>query len=133
MDLREYKPSDELLRDTPRRAFLRISLVRAGEQDVEPRRLAASPDRAEQHQAHGVLETEAAAAPPKVQIPACWDRPNASYWLLHADVDSRAFNYSAEELRIAATLCAAELRVSRKIEAPELELRILIRRFLLTS
>ena len=91
---------------------------------MELSRLAASPDRAEQHSAYGVLETEAAAAPPKEQIPDCWGRPNASYWLLRADVDSQSFNYSTEELRIAATLCAAELQVSRKIEATELELRI---------
>ena len=101
-----------------------MSLERARVQDVELSRLAASPDRAEQHSAYGVLETGAAAAPPKEQIPACWGRPNASYWLLRADADSQAFNYSTEELHIAATLCAAELQVSRKIEATGLELRI---------
>ena len=96
MDLRDFKPSDELLLDTPRRVFLRMSWDRARIQDVEVSRLAASPDRAEQHQAYGALETEAAAAPPAKGTPACWDRPNASYWLLRADVDSQAFSYSTE-------------------------------------
>ena len=124
MDLRDFKPSDELLRDTPRRAVLRRSLDHARVQDAQLSRLAASPDRAGQRRAHGIPETEAAAAPPKEQIPACWDRPNASYSLLHADVDSQAFKYARVQLRTAATLCAAELQVSRKIQAPELQLRI---------
>ena len=74
MDLREYKPSEELLRGAPCRAFLRMCLGRARVRDVELRRLATYPDRAEQGGAYGVLETGAAAAPPKEQIPACWDQ-----------------------------------------------------------
>ena len=101
------------------------------------RRLATSPDRAEQRGAYGILETGAAAAPPngsscaletafskRKQIPACWGRPNASYSLLRADADSQAFTHTRVQLRTAATLCAAELQVSREIQAPELELRI---------
>ena len=103
---------------------------------MELSRLAASPDRAEQHSAYGVLETEAAAAPPEEQIPACWGRRMRAIGcpMLRADAPRRcadigcsapqSFNYSTEELRIAATLRAAELQVSRKIEATELELRI---------
>ena len=79
MDLRDFTRGDELLRDAPRRAFISMSLDRDRVQDVELSRLAASFDRAEQHQAFGIPETEAAAAPPKEQIPACWDRPDASY------------------------------------------------------
>ena len=115
MDLREYKPSEELLRGAPCRAFLRMSLGRARVQAVELRRLATSPDRAEQHGAYGILETGAAAAPPKEQIPACWGRPNASYSLLRADVEPQAFKYTRVQLRAAASLCAAELQASREI------------------
>ena len=79
MDLREYKPSEELLRGAPCRVFLRMCLGRARVRDVELRRLATYPDRAEQGGAYGVLETGAAAAPPKEQIPACGTKcPNAS-------------------------------------------------------
>ena len=72
MDLREYKPSEELLRGAACRVFLRMCLGRARVRDVELRRLATYPDRAEQGGAYGVLETGAAAAPPKEQILACW-------------------------------------------------------------
>ena len=64
MDLRGYKPSEELLRGAPCRVFLRMCLGRARVRDVELRRLATYPDRAEQGGACGVLETGAAAAPP---------------------------------------------------------------------
>ena len=89
MDLREYKPSEELLWGAPCRAFLRTSLGRARVQDVGLRGLATSPDRAEQHGAYGILETGAAAASPKEPIPACWGRPNASYSLLRTDAESQ--------------------------------------------
>ena len=94
---------EELLRDAPRRVFIRMSLARARVQDVELSRLAESSDRAERHQAYSILETEAAAAPTNGQIPACWGRPNAGYCLLHADVDSQASSYASEGLYIAAT------------------------------
>ena len=51
-----------------------MCLGRARARDVELRRLATYPDRAGQGGAYGVLETGAAAAPPKEQIPACWDQ-----------------------------------------------------------
>ena len=93
MGSRDLKPSEKLLRDTPRRVFIRMSLGRARVQDVELSRLAASSYRAERHRAYGILETEAAAAPPKEQIPACWGHPDAGFWLLRTDVDSHAFSY----------------------------------------
>ena len=52
------------------------------------------------------------------------NRPNASYSLLRAHVGSQAFKYTRVQLRTVATLRAAELQASRKIQAPELELRI---------
>ena len=75
MDLREYKPSEELLWGAPCRAFLRTSLGRARAQDVGLRGLATSPDRAEQHGAFGILETGAAAAPPKEPNPSLLGSP----------------------------------------------------------
>ena len=109
MDLRSIYPKEELSSDAPPRLSFQMSLGNARARDAELSRLAGSPDRAEQHQACGILGAEAAAAPPKEPIPACWDRPDASYWLLHTEVDSKAFCYSSEGLYMAATLCAAEL------------------------
>ena len=99
-----------------------MSLDRARVQDVEPSRLAAASDRAEQRQAYGMSETDAAAAPTEEQIPVCWGRPDASCWLPHTDVNSQDFSHTSEELYVAATLCAAGLQVSRKTQLPELEL-----------
>ena len=56
-----------------------MSLDHARVQDEELNRLPASSDRAEQRQAYGILETEAAVAPPRGRIPACWGHPNASF------------------------------------------------------
>ena len=50
-----------------------MSLGNARAQDAELSRLASSPDRAEQHQAYGILDTEAAAAPPKREL---WANPS---------------------------------------------------------
>ena len=60
-----------------------------------------------------ILESEAIAAPEKEHIPTCWEHPSASYWLLRAAADSRAFTCSEDDLYIAAVFCAAELQVGK--------------------
>ena len=104
----------------PRFIFIRASLETAKLQDKELRRLATSPDRAENQQAIAILEPEAATAPEKELIPPRWDHPNASYWLKRTEADSQAFVYSSEELHVAAVFCAAELQVSRELKIPDL-------------
>ena len=69
MDLRGYKPSEELLRGAPCRALLRMSLGRARVRGAELRRLATSPDRAEQDGAYGVLETSWQLGGTRWQLP----------------------------------------------------------------
>ena len=68
------------LSGAPRCIFVRMSLKSAQLQDKELRRLATSPDRAENQQAIAILESEAAAAPKKELISPRWDHSNASYW-----------------------------------------------------
>ena len=124
MDLPDVRPIGELLRDTPRGGSIRMSLDRVRVQDVGLSRLASSSDRAEQRQAYGIAEPDAAVAPPSEQVPACWGHQDASHRLLHTDVDSQASSYSSEEFNIAATLCAAEIQASQQSQLLELELRI---------
>ena len=109
----------------PRLLFVRASLEIAQLQDRELRRLAISPDPADSQQAVAIFQSEAIAAPEKVIIQSRWDHPDASYWLLHAKADSRAFIYSDEDLCVATVYCAAELQVSRDIKLPDLELNVL--------
>ena len=106
----------------PRFLFIRASLELAQLQDRELRRLAISSNPADSQQAVAILQSEAIAAPEKEHIPSCWGRPNASYWLLRATSDSRAFIYSEDDMYIAAVFCAAELQVSRGAKFPDLEL-----------
>ena len=86
------------LPEAPRFLYIRVSLESAQLQDRELRRLAKSTDPADTQRAVAILQSEAIAAPAKELIPSCWDHPNASYWLIRARADSRAFIYSKEEL-----------------------------------
>ena len=114
---------EERLQGAPRCLFIRMSLENARIQDKELCRVASSPDKTAQAHSFGILETEAAAAPAEELIPSRGGHRYASYWLLRAGVDSQAFCYPYEELRIAATFCAADLQVYRNIQLPESELR----------
>ena len=100
------------LPDAPRFLFIRLSLEAAQLQDKGLRRLAKSSGPADNQQAVAILQAGATAAPEKEPSPSRWDHPNASYWLLRARADSRAFTYTPEELCIATVFCAAELQVS---------------------
>ena len=60
---------EEPLAAAPRCLCIRVSLENARTQEKELCRLASSPDRAERTQAIAILESEAAAAPPKELIP----------------------------------------------------------------
>ena len=82
----------------PRFLFIRASLELAQSQDRELRRLAISTEPADSQQAMAILQSEATAAPEKEHIAPRRGRPNASYWLLHAAADSRAFIYSEDDL-----------------------------------
>ena len=119
MDLREYKPSEELLRGAPCRVFLRMCLGRARVRDVELRRFGTYPDRAEQGGAYGVLETGAAAAPPKERIPASWGQtPKCEPDQIPACWDQKLGPNPSllGELRIArmrAIRCSAPIRIPR--------------------
>ena len=117
---REYGP----LAGAPRGIFIRASLENARILDQAPCRLASPPDSAENAQAFAISEPEAKAALPTERIPSCWGHQNASYWIKHAEVDSQACTYTSEELRVAATFCAAELQVSRDTQPSELELHV---------
>ena len=123
-DLRSIAHECEPLASASRCLFISVSQEDARIQDSDLCRMASFPDREERAQASAIMESEAAAAPPKEQIPTCWGHQNASYWLMLTEVDSQASCYASEELHIAATLCAAELQVSRNIQLSEVELRI---------
>ena len=100
------------LPDAPRFLFIRLSLEAAQLQDKGLRRLAKSSGPADNQQAVAILQAGATAAPEKEPTPSRWDPPNASFWWLHTQADSRAFIYTPEELYIATVFCAAELHVS---------------------
>ena len=123
-DLRSIAHEREPLAGAPRCLFFRASLENACIQDQELCRLASPPDKAENYQAIANLGSGAAAPPTKELIPPCWGHQNASYWLKRTEVDSQSFIYTSEELRIAATFCAAELQVSSKTRLSDLELHI---------
>ena len=83
------------------------------------------PPTAEENQAFAISDSEAAAAPTKGQIPPRRGRQNAIYWLKRREVDPQASIYTSEELRVAATVRAAELQVPRNIRLSKVELHIL--------
>ena len=112
------------LPEAPRFLFIRARLESTQLQDKELRRLAISSDPADNQQAVAILQLEATAAPEKEITPSCWGHLNASFWLLRAQADSRAFIYAQEELYIATAFCAAELQVSRALPLPEIELHV---------
>ena len=112
------------LPEAPRFLFSRVSLESAQLQDKELRRLAKSPDQADNQQTAAILQSGATAATEKELIPSRWGHPDASYWSLHTRADSRAFIYAQEELYIATAFCAAEFQVSRALPPPEIELYV---------